>query len=151
MRAIIKGEKHMKSTKRMSGLKGVLAIAAVLAMTGTASAKKASAPGVPGTLSPDRTSATVTVTIPTCDSTLVTPSLSVYIFQPSGRLINIGTANPAVTCGAIEQEVSVEVNAIPGLAFKPGPATLLIRFTTIDIATSAQTVSESGSRVDLHP
>ena len=142
----------MKAVKKLTGLKRVLALAAVLVLTGTASAKKPPAgPSVSGDLNAERTIATVMVTVPSCDATLVTPSLSVYIFQPSGRLLNIGTANPTVSCTALDQEVAVEVNAIPGLAFKPGPATLLIRFMTVDIATSVQTVSESGSRVDLRP
>jgi len=142
----------MKAVKKLTGLKRVLALAAVLALTGTGWAKKPPAgPSVSGDLNAERTVATVTVTMPACNPLLVTPSLSVYIFQPSGRLLNIGTANPAVTCTPADQEVIVDVNAIPGLAFKPGPATLLIRFVTVDIATSVQTVSESGSRIDLRP
>ena len=141
----------MKAGKKMTNLKRVLALAAVLAMTGTAMAKKP-APGVPGDLSPDRTSATVTVTVQ-CDSAIETATLSVYIFQPSGRLLNIGIGNPPVTCTnpAIDQEIVVTVNAIQGLAFKPGPATLLTRLTTVNTTTLEQTVSESGFRVDLHP
>jgi len=144
----------MKAVRNLTGFKRVLTLVAVLAMTGTAAAKKTpSGPSIPGDLSPDRTSATVTVTVPMCNPTMVTSSTSVYIFQPSGRLLNIGTGNPGVSCDTLEQQVSVEVNAIPGLAFKPGPATLLIRTTTVDNTTipATVTVSENGSRVDLRP
>ena len=52
----------MKAIKTMTILKRSLAMAAIVAMTGTASAKNAPSGGVPGDLSPDRSSATVTVT-----------------------------------------------------------------------------------------
>ncbi|HYY25033.1 MAG TPA: hypothetical protein VE689_06040 [Candidatus Udaeobacter sp.] len=144
----------MKAIKTMTILKRSLAMAAIVAMTGTASAKNAPSGGVPGDLSPDRTSATVTVTAQ-CDSATqgVSGALSVYIFQPSGRLLNVGIANETVTCTApaIAQDIVVTVIAVPGLAFKPGPATLLIRLTTTDQLTTKPIVSESGSRIDLHP
>jgi hypothetical protein len=144
----------MTPRRKMSCLKRAFAVAALLAMTGTASAKNQSSGGVSGDLSPDRTSATVTVTAQ-CNSTTqgVSGALSVYIFQPSGRLLNIGIGNVTVNCTApaISQDVVVTVNAVPGLSFKPGPATLLIRFTTTDQTTMEPIVSESGSRVDLHP
>jgi hypothetical protein len=65
----------------------------------------------------------------------------------------MGLANETVTCTnpATAQELVVTVNAVPGLAFKPGPATLLIRLTTTDQTTKEPIVSESGARIDLHP
>jgi hypothetical protein len=150
---INKGETDMKATTKMTALKRALALAAVLALTGTAWAKS-SPPGVSGDLSTDRTSATVTVTAQ-CDSTTqgISGALSVYILQSVGRLINIGIGNGTVTCnvGATPTTQDVTVNAIPGLAFQPGPATMVIRITTIDPLTLQPTVSETGSRVNLHP
>ena len=72
----------MKAIKTMTILKRALALAAIVAMTGTASAKNAPSGGVPGDLSPDRTSATVTVSAQ-CDSVAqgVSGALSVYIFS----------------------------------------------------------------------
>ena len=145
----------MKGMNKMTALKRALAVAAVLAMASTASAKKPSDSGVSGDLSPDRTSATVTVSA-TCDSATqgTTGTLSVYIFQSAGRLINIGIGSGTITCNnpATSQEQEITVTAVDGLAFRPGPATLLIRLTTTNtIPNAPPTVSESGSTINLHP
>ena len=66
-----------------------------------------------------------------------------------GLLINIGIGSGTVICNNIATPQDVVVNAIPGLTFQPGPA-LLVRLTTIDPMTSLSTISESGSRVNLH-
>ena len=142
----------MEVKTKMTVLKRALVLAAVLALTGTASAKKATTgPGVSGDLSDDRTSATVSVSAQ-CDPVTqgTSGALSVYIFQSVGRLINIGIGSGTVTCNNTATPQLITVNAIPGLGFQPGPATLLIRLTTIDPLTLQPTVSESGSRVDLH-
>ena len=140
----------MKAMDKIAALKRSLALTAVIAMTGTASAKNVPG-GVPGELSADRTSATVTVAAQ-CDPLTqgASGALSVYIFQPSGRLLNFGIGTGTVTCDNTATPQEVTVNAVSGLAFKPGPATLLIRLTTVDPLTSQPTFSESGSRVDLH-
>jgi hypothetical protein len=52
----------------MSTFKWALAVAAILAMVGTASAKKQPGPGIPGILSADRQTVTVSVTTPACFS-----------------------------------------------------------------------------------
>lgn len=143
----------MKRIKKISTLKGLIALAALLAMTGSASAKKpGTGGGIPADLSADRTSATVTVSAQ-CDPLIqgASGTLSVHIFQSVGRLINIGIGSGTVMCTNTETPQSIVVNAIPGLAFQPGPATLIVRFTTVDPITLIPTVSESGSRVDLHP
>ena len=143
-------------TKRYKTLTatGSLALAAALAFGGPAWAKKPSGNAVSGDLSPDRTSVTVTVAAQ-CDSLTqgTEGSLSVYIFQPSGRLLNLGLGSDTVTCDnpVTVQSKDVVVNAVDGLAFKPGPATLLIRFTTTDQTTGDAVVSESGARIDLRP
>jgi hypothetical protein len=74
------------------------------------------------------------------------------IFQPVGRLINIGTSNTSVTCDGATSVQDVTVNAIPGLTFQPGPATLLIRFSAPQDPNnlSTVTITETGSRIDLH-
>ncbi len=73
-----------------------------------------------------------------------------HIFQSVGRLINIGIGSGTLICTNAPTEQSIVVNAIPGLAFQPGPATLIVKLTTVDSLTLVPTVSESGSRVDLH-
>lgn len=142
----------MKATKKMTALKSALALAAVLAMSGTAAAKKPSNSGLSGDLSSDRTSATITVT-QQCDPVTqgASGALSVYIFQSVGRLINIGIGSGTVLCNNSTTAQDVVVNAIPGLTFQPGPATLLVRFTTVDPLTLQPTVSESGFTINLHP
>lgn len=144
----------MNGVKKFSRLKGLVALAALLAMTGSAMAKKPpSGGGVAADLSDDRTSATVTVSAQ-CDSMTqgASGTLSVHIFQSVGRLINIGIGSGTVMCTnpATPQSNSIVVTAIPGLAFQPGPATLIVRLTTVDPLTMLPTVSESGARVDLH-
>jgi hypothetical protein len=149
----------MKAAMKMTSLKRALALAAVLVLAGagTASAKKPSAgPGATGDLSADRTSTTVSVSqqcAPSSDP-LAPPTsgtVSVYILQSVGRLINIGIGNGSVPCDGATLTQDITVNAIPGLAFQPGPATMLIRFTTVDPVTLQPTVSETGSRIDLRP
>ena len=122
-------------------------------MNGAASAKKPANNGVPAPLSPDRTSAAVTVITPACDpaNTMgATGKVSVHIYQSVGRLINIGIGSGSAVCNNLETSHEITVNAIPGLAFQPGPATLVVRFTTSDLL-GTETVQESGSRVDLRP
>ena len=144
----------MRVRNRATGLKRAMVLAAVLAMSGTAVAKKPAGvgAGVPADLSDDRISATVTVSAQ-CDPLTqgASGALSVYIFQSVGRLINIGIGSGTVMCTNTPSEQSIVVNAIPGLAFQPGPATLIVKLTTVDPLTMLPTVSETGSRVNLHP
>ena len=144
----------MNGTRKLTALKRAMALAAVLVMSGTALAKNGNGGGgVSGDLSPDRTSVTLTVTVG-CDSATegLTGALSVHILQPSGRLLSIGIFNQTVNCTTpvSDQIIPVTVNAFSGLTFKPGPATLLIRFVTTNPTTLASIVEETGSRVDLH-
>jgi hypothetical protein len=147
-----KGEKVMNVFNKLTVFKQALALAAVLSMSGTALAKNGNS-GVPGDLSADRTSVTLSVTVG-CDSLTegLTGALSVYILQPSGRLLAIGIANQTVNCNTpvSDQIIPVTVNAVSGFTFKPGPATLLIRFVTTDQTTLGPIVEETGSRIDLH-
>jgi hypothetical protein len=154
----------MKSMQKMKVLKGALALAAVLALASTAWAKKnGNGPGIPGVfVNGNRTSVTVEPTvdlIPTCDPNITTQSYSVkaYIFQPSGRLlaIGIGTSDTFTCSNSTPQTVEVTVDAVPGLTFKPGPATLLYQViltdsTDLTMPPIVTVVSENGSRVDLH-
>lgn len=142
----------MNAASKLASLKGAIVLAAVLAMSGSALAKKP-ASGVPGQLSADRTSVEVTIGV-LCDpaTTLnVTGQLSVHILQSVGRLINVGIANADVTCTGSETDEVVTVEAIDGLTFQPGPATMIFRFTTQDSVTLAPTVQERGSRLNLRP
>ena len=140
----------MNVFNKITALKTAIALAAVLAMNGTALAKKGNS-GVSADLSPDGTSVTLSVTVG-CDSITegVTGALSVYILQPSGRLLSVGIFNQTVNCTSpvSDQVIPVTVNAFSGLTFKPGPATLLIRFVTTSL--TGPIVEETGSRVDLH-
>jgi hypothetical protein len=143
----------MNVFNKITALKRAMALAAVLVMNGTALAKNGNGGGVSGDLSPDRTSVSLTVTVG-CDSATegLTGALSVYILQPSGRLLGIGIFNQTVNCTTpvSDQIIPVTVNALSGLTFKPGPATLLIRFATTNQTTLAPIVEETGSRIDLH-
>jgi hypothetical protein len=142
----------MKARSKLTGLKGAIALAAILIINGAAVAKKPD-PGVPAQLSPDRTSVDLTINLQCDPATTLNAqgSLSVYIFQSVGRLINIGSYSTNVTCTGLDSPQSVTVQAIPGLAFQPGPATMIFRFTTTDSVTLLDTVQESGSRLNLHP
>jgi hypothetical protein len=148
-----KGARSMKVRFKATALKRAMVLAAVLAMSGTALAKKpAGGAGVPADLSDDRTSATVTVSAQCDPSTQgVSGVLSVHIFQSVGRLINIGIGSGTVLCTNAPTDQSIVVNAIPGLAFQPGPATLIVKLTTVDPLTLLPSVSETGSRLNLNP
>jgi hypothetical protein len=116
-----------------------------------------------GNLSHSRNSATLTGTI-ACDAG-ESGTLTVHIYQSVGRLINIGTGNVAsVTCNGNSGVWSATVNAIPGLQFQPGPATVVVRsvtsMTTVvtDPTTQQETTttvvtsdSDFGGKVNLHP
>jgi len=163
--------------KKSTRIVGALALAGALVTSGPVSAAKPAQGGqggLIGDLSSARDSAIVKVPVD-CDlagaNQSKTASLSVKIFQPSGRLLNIGTGAVASTaqqpiCTGSQTEIDVTVNAIPGLAFKPGPATILIKLTETITTTSTTppvppatqptvTVTvdetESGARVDLRP
>ena len=163
--------------KKSTRIVGALALAGALVTSGPVSAAKPAqggGGGLIGDLSPARDSAIVKVPVdcePAGESQTKTASVSVKIFQPSGRLLNIGTGSVESTaqqliCTGSQTEIDVTVNAIPGLAFKPGPATILIKLTeTITTTTTTPPVptatqptvtvtvdeTESGARVDLRP
>lgn len=61
-----------------------------------------------------------------------------------GRLINIGIGSGTVICTNAATPQDIVLTAIPGLTFQLGPATLLVRLTTVDPMTSVPTVSESA-------
>jgi len=155
---------------------GALALAAALVSSAPESAAKPAqaGPGLIGDLnSPVRNMAVVKVPVD-CDpagaNQTKTAKVSVIIFQPSGRLLNIGTGSvesteqPPLICTGSKTEIDVTVNAIPGLAFKPGPATILIKLTETTTTTTPNLdpnqpplvevdvdETESGARVDLRP
>lgn len=146
----------MNVFNKVTAFKQALALAAVLSMSGTALAKNGNS-GVDGDLSADRKEVTVRMPeIPACDFLTTTGTLSVYIFQSVGHLINIGTYSGSVSCnGAPTAAQDITVTAIPGLTFQPGPATLLVRYTTTTTTagvppTSTQTHSDTGARLNLH-
>jgi hypothetical protein len=89
-------------------------------------------------------------------------SVSVKIFQSVGRLLNIGTGSVTSTvqqpiCTGSQTEIDVTVNAIPGLKFQPGPATILITLTETTTSSAPPPVItplppvETGARIDLRP
>ena len=165
----------MVRKKNFRVLGSALALAAVFMMTGDALAKKPANTGNAGAtvdLSADRKTVTVNVTpqchTPTVPGGTLTAEYSIYIFQSVGRLINIGIGDGEVSCTALTP-TGIVVDAIEGLTFQPGPATMIVKFTTfqtilvplIDPATGLPTgatttvetaigTSESGARVNLH-
>jgi len=104
-------------------------------------------------LEQNRTAAKVTGRIEcTTGTTTGTANMTVYIFQSVGRLLNIGigTIDSPVNCSGAGASDSweVTVNAIEGLRFQPGPATVLIRVeTTVDGTVEAP--SEKGFKARL--
>ena len=152
----------MNPVNKMKALKGAVALAAILAMSGSAFGKKNNnGGGSQADLSDDRTTVTLSVT-PQCQtSTTIGATLSadysVYIFQSVGRLINIGIATGSgLPCGST---TPVDVKAVDGLTFQPGPATMILKFTTIETTTPTPGTTtetpvgipiESGARIDLH-
>ena len=159
--------------KAMQKLKLALALVAMLAMSGTVWAAKPSGagPGIPGDLNATRTEVTLEATVPLmeapptglCDTanTAQTYSIKAYIFQPSGRIfaIGIGSNTEIFSCSTLaDQQVDMLIKALPGLSFKPGPATLVyqvIQTTTnttdpLNPTITDLVVYEYGSRVDLH-
>lgn len=144
-----------------NGLKGALAGAALL-LTSAAVPALAATIGVTGTgdLSPNRTSVELTITLQ-CDAPVnvgdvKTATLSVHLLQSVGRLINIGIgSDPTIICDGNQANVIVDVNAIPGLKFQPGPATVVLRLTeaTTDVnnATAPAITTESGAKISLRP
>jgi hypothetical protein len=141
----------MKLAVNLKMLKGAVALAAILAVSGSAMAKKNSnGGGLPADLSDDRTEVTLDVSdLPACPLS-TSGTLSVYVFQSVGRLINIGTYSGVIPCsGAPTTVEDIIVRAVPGLTFQPGPATLLIRYTATD-AMAQPTITETGARINLH-
>ena len=115
--------------KKSTRIVGALALAGALVTSGPVLAVKPAQPaqggggGLIGDLSPARDSAIVKIPVD-CDpagaNQTKTASVSVKIFQPSGRLLNIGTGSVASTvqqpiCAGSQTEIDVTVNAIPGL------------------------------------
>jgi hypothetical protein len=140
---------------RLRGFRLAMALAAVLFTAGAAVAADPTVTVDPnGNLNGPRDIATVSITTQCTLATGQSAAMTVYIFQSVGRLINIGVANLVPTCGTGQD---VDVAAIPGLKFQPGPATLLvsIAITTTDTATTPPTTIvttfSTGAKVKLHP
>ena len=140
--------------------KGALASAGLLMAMGAVPAATAQGDvSANGDLSPNRSSAQLTVAVQ-CDAPVnvgdtKTGTLTVHIFQPSGRLLNIGIGTAPITCDGNQADVVVDVDAIPGLKFKPGPATVLLKLTeqTQDSnqLVTEDTTTESGGKINLRP
>jgi len=145
----------MHVMNRLRGFKAAVVLAAVLFTNGAAVAADPTVTVDPnGNLNGPRDIATVSITTQCTLATGQSAAMTVYIFQSVGRLINIGVANLVPTCGTGQD---VDVSAIPGLKFQPGPATLLvsIAITTTDTATTPPTTTvttfSTGAKVKLHP
>ncbi|MGH7766970.1 MAG: hypothetical protein ACREQP_05905, partial [Candidatus Binatia bacterium] len=97
------------------------------------------------TLLAGRTQATVTGTIECTAAESAT--ITVHIYQPTGRVLNIGmgTITAPVTCTGGSDVWTIDVSAIPGLKFKAGPATAVAN------ASTATGSSEVGAKIKLKP
>jgi hypothetical protein len=170
----------VKTSTRMVG---ALALAAALVSSGPVLAAKpgkgGGGPGLLGDLSPTRDSATVMIPV-VCAANPIPPVtnqtqtqsaiVSLKIFQSVGRLINIGTGSAESACTSAGQllNIQVEVKAIEGLNFQPGPATILETITqtvttttttpavppalpTVTVTVNVIADSETGARIDLRP
>jgi hypothetical protein len=106
-------------------------------------------------LASNRTEATVTGAIEcTKGTTDGTASITVYIFQSVGRLLNIGIESLATplncTDGGVADPWQVTVNAISGLRFQPGPATVIVKVQTAVDGVPDPITTEKGFKVRLH-
>ena len=171
----------VKTSTRMVG---ALALTAALLSSGPVLAAKpgkgGGGPGLLGDLSPTRDSAIVMIPV-VCATNPTAPGVgqtqtqsaivSLKIFQSVGRLINIGTGSAESACSSAGQllNVQVQVEAIEGLNFQPGPATILKTITqTVTTTTTTPAVppatestvtvtevviqeAETGARIDLRP
>src|SRR5437867_888139 len=119
----------MKAMQKMKVIKIAFALAALLAMSGNGWAKPGGGGGgTNGDLNGSRDSVLVLLPVDACTAVLNhTYSVKAYIFQPSGRIFAVGIGNATFTCQAGAQDVSMTVDAFPGLTFKPGPATLIFQ------------------------
>jgi hypothetical protein len=79
-----------------------------------------------------------------CDLTTDTVTGTPTIYQVHGRLLNIGLGTVTFDCST--GTWSAIVNAIQGLKFQPGPATLVVQ----TIVNSAPTPVDFGFKVNLH-
>jgi len=157
----------MRVTNRLFARGGAIALAAFMMVGGAAFADTSSVGIDPtGVLSANRASATLTGTA-VCTAG-DTATLTVHIYQSVGRLINIGIGDVSpFTCSGNSGTWSAVVNAIPGLTFQPGPATVVVRSVTTvttttivtnpDGSTTTATIttptgdSEFGGVVNLRP
>ena len=137
----------MHAINSLKEVKAAVILAAVLFTYGVAGATTTVDPN--GDLNGPRTVATVSITTQCTSGQSAT--LTVYIFQSVGRLINIGVGTVAAfTCSGGSDVSTVDVAAIPGLKFQPGPATLLVH-TETDDGLGTITKSDSGAKVTLKP
>jgi hypothetical protein len=167
-------EEEFSMVKTSTRIVGALALVAALVSSGPVLAAKpgkgGGGPGLNGDLNQSRTSVAVMIPVECAapvvngtTTTTTTATLSVKIFQSVGRLINIGTGSGVPTCNGQTMDVAVTVNAVTGLTFQPGPATMLITLTetatsstpSVDplnpvIVTSPPEITETGARIDLH-
>lgn len=123
-----------------------IALVALLSTLGAASADITSLTiDQDASLLAGRTQATLTGTIE-CTAT-ESASITLHIYQPTGRLLNIGigTLTVPVTCTGGSDVWTIDVSAIPGLKFKPGPA------TAVADASTATGSSEVGAKIKLKP
>jgi hypothetical protein len=147
--------------KTSTRIVGALALAGALLTNGPVSAAQPT-PALEGDLSANRMSAEVIFPLvcaavqPPANDTK-TASVSVKIFQSVGRLLNIGTATEeGLPCTGNSMNVTVTVDAIDGLKFQPGPATILFTVTEQTTASVGGTVSSSppvdtGAKINLRP
>jgi len=137
----------MHAKNLLKGVNATMVLALVLFTAGVAGATTTVDPN--GDLNGPRTIATVSIT--TVCTSGQSAALTVYIFQSVGRLINIGVGTVAAfTCSGDSDVSTVDVSAIPGLKFQPGPATLLVH-TETDDGLGTITKSDSGAKVKLRP
>lgn len=153
--------------KTSTRIVGALALVSALAGSSAALAAQPGA-GLEGDLNQLRTSADVVIPVD-CDAVTgtqtKTASVSVKIYQSVGRLLNIGTGSGVPTCTGQPEPVVMTVNAIQGLKFQPGPATILITLketittTTPNpdplnptpVVTVTTTETETGAKINLRP
>ncbi|HEY3303222.1 MAG TPA: hypothetical protein VGL70_06770 [Candidatus Binatia bacterium] len=136
----------MRCLPKSSLFRPTIALVVLLATVGAASADILNLTiDQDASLLAGRTQATLTGTIE-CTAT-ESASITLHIYQPTGRLLNIGigTLTVPVTCTGGSDVWTLDVFAIPGLRFKSGPATAVAE------ASTATGTSEVGAKIKLKP
>jgi hypothetical protein len=135
----------MRIKNRVFAFRPVIAFAAVLLLGAPAFASVTDFEFGGADLSPNRTQVELTGSA-VCDNTNTDSSTgTATIYQVHGRLLNMGFG--IITFDCVNGTWLATVDAIEGLKFQPGPATLVIEASNTGVTTTA--LPSKGARIKL--